>query len=356
MSEASCDSCERGSLESQVRALRDLIEVARAVVSTLDLDTVLQAILTSAMRFAETPAGSVALYDDRKRELSLHAHAGLSANFVRKERWDVHPGGLTERVLQGGEILIVEDTAATDFFKSPIAVEEGIRSLVCIPLAVQGRTVGILYLDDFVPRRFDREKLHLLDVLSSFAAMAIYNAKLHNRTKLMAITDALTGLYNHRYFQQMFGQELGRARRYGKPLAIIMLDVDDFKKFNDAYGHANGDLVLAAIGETVTATLRRVDYAFRYGGEEFVVLLPETAPESALQVAERLRERIESETTDVLRGIAEQGVTVSVGVASYPEDGTRREELFQVVDGLLYRAKGQGKNRVYYAKEKADRH
>lgn len=348
-----CTNC-KDSLEAQVKALKDLIEVARAVVSTLDLDTVLQAILTSAMRFSETPAGSVALYDDRKMELSLHAHAGLSANFIKTERWDVNPGGLTQKVLSAGEILFIEDTLDTPFFNNPIALNEGIRSLICVPLVIQKRTVGVLYLDDFVPRQFDREKLNLLSVLSSFAAMAIYNAKLHNRTKLMAITDALTGLHNHRYFQQQFPQELGRAKRYQKPLSMIMLDVDDFKKFNDTYGHACGDLVLAAIGEIITMTLRRVDFAFRYGGEEFIVLLPETRLESAIQVAERLRERIERETVTALKGIASHGVTVSVGVVACPENGSGRDKLFNKVDALLYRAKGEGKNRVYYEQVNGD--
>jgi len=349
------DDSSREALEAQVKALKDLIEVARAVVSTLDLDTVLQAILTSAMRFAATPAGSIALFDDKKQEFALHAHSGLTADFVKKERWDASPGGLTEQVLNAGEIFFVEDTSKTPYFKNPIAIKEGIRSLVCVPLVLHDRIVGVLYLDDFIPREFDREKLKLLSVLSSFAAMAIYNAKLHNRTKLLAITDALTGLHNHRYFQQVFGQELERARRYKNTLAIIMLDVDDFKKFNDKYGHSTGDLVLASIGEIIFATLRGVDYAFRYGGEEFVVLLPETKLESAIHVAERLRESIEAETVVKLKGIAGHGVTVSVGVACYPDSALKCDELFNKVDGLLYQAKVFGKNKVYFDGEvKAD--
>jgi diguanylate cyclase (GGDEF)-like protein len=347
-----CEACDRESLEAQVKALKDLIEVAKAVVSTLDLDTVLQAILTSAMRFAGTPAGSVALYDDKKKELALHAHSGLTADFIKRERWDVTPGGLTEQVLMAGDIMYIENTEEATFFNNPIAVAEGIRALICVPLQVQKRIVGVLYLDDFKPRQFDREKMKLLDVLASFAAMAIYNAKLHNRTKLMAITDALTGLHNHRYFQQVFSQELGRAKRYEKTLGIILLDVDDFKRFNDSYGHACGDQVLAIIGEVISNTLRRVDYAFRYGGEEFVVLLPEAKIDNALQVAERLRERIEKETAALLAGTADNGVTVSVGVACYPDDGLRKEDLFNKVDALLYKAKELGKNKVYFIKEK----
>lgn len=346
-----CDDIDRQLLEAQVKALKDLIEVAKAVVSTLDLDTVLQAILTSAMGFAETPAGSVALYDDKNMELTLHAHSGLTADFIKKERWEVEKGGLTYEVLQCGEIFFVEDTDKTPFFKNPVALKEGIKSLICVPLVVHKRIVGILYLDDFAPRQFDRERMKLLSVLSSFAAMAIYNAQLHKRTKLMAITDSLTGLHNHRYFRQIFIQELTRAKRYKKPLSIIMMDVDDFKQFNDAYGHYSGDLVLTAIGKIITRTLRHIDYAFRYGGEEFMVILPDTRLAGALLVAERLRELIEHDTAMVLDDIAGRGVTVSVGVACYPDSGANREELFNKVDSLLYKAKELGKNNVYFVEE-----
>ncbi len=343
-----CDACSKEMLESRVQALQDLIEVARAVVSTLDLDTVLQAILSSAQKFSRMPAGSIALYDETLQELTLHAHSGLTADFVKKERWEVLPGGLTDRVLREGEILFVEDTEEEAFFRNPIAVSEGIRSLICVPLVVKGSIQGILYLDDFVPRRFDREDMTLVPVMASFAAMAIVNAKLHRRTKVMAITDELTGLHNHRYFRQIYRLEFGRAKRYRKPLSLIMLDVDDFKRFNDAYGHAIGDRVLETIGEIVLQTVRAVDYAFRYGGEELVVLLPETPRDNALLVAERLRERIEEGATASLTGVVDRSVTVSVGVVCYPDDGAGRDELFNRVDGLMYQAKRSGKNRVYH--------
>jgi diguanylate cyclase (GGDEF)-like protein len=345
---AECDASKMEVLESQVRALKDLIEVAKAVVSTLDLDTVLQAILTSAMGFAKTPAGSVALYYDSKQELSLHAHSGLTADFIKKERWTVVPGGLTDQVLKAGEIFFIEDTDKTSFFKNPIALKEGIRSLVCVPLVFQNRIMGILYLDDFVPRQFDRENLNLLSILASFAAMAIHNATLHKRTKLMAITDSLTGLHNHRYFKQYFKQEMGRAKRYHKPFSIIMMDVDDFKSFNDSFGHSVGDDLLAILGNVIMETVRGVDVAFRYGGEEFIVLLPETRLDKAVLAAERLREAVQRGTSNKLAGPASRGVTVSVGVASYPENADKMDELFNIVDSLLYQAKRCGKNKVYH--------
>lgn len=336
-------------LRKQIDALRDLIEVAKTVVSTLDLDTLLQAIMVSAMQYAETPAGSVALYDARNKELSLHVHRGLSSEFIQVERWNVTPGGLTEQILNSGETIIVSDTHNSPFFHNPLAIKEGIRSLICVPLVFQDEIVGILYLDDFVPRNFDRNRLELLAILASFAALAIHNARLHNKTKLMAITDYLTGLHNHRYFQQIFNQELGRARRYQKVMSLVILDVDNFKSFNDRFGHAIGDKVLIAIGDIITRSLRKVDFAFRYGGEEFVVILPETSLEHAVLTAERLRERIARETGPCVEEAEGVQITVSAGVASYPDDGTSREDLFALMDSFLYKAKSIGKNVVCHS-------
>ncbi len=336
-------------LQKQIDALKDLIEVAKTVVSTLDLDTLLQAIMISAMQYAETPAGSVALYDARNKELSLHVHRGLSSEFIQVERWQVHPGGLTEQILNSGETFIVSDTHTSPFFNNPLAVKEGIRSLICVPLVFHDEIVGILYLDDFIPREFDRGKLELLAILSSFAALAIHNARLHNRTKLMAITDYLTGLHNHRYFQQIFNQELGRARRYQKVMSMVILDVDNFKSFNDRFGHAVGDKVLVAIGDIIIRSLRKVDFAFRYGGEEFVIILPETTLDHAILTADRLRQKIADEAGQSVEEAEGVCITVSAGVASYPENGTSREDLFTLMDNFLYKAKSLGKNIVCHS-------
>lgn len=347
--ETSCPACGNILLQKQIDSLRDLIEVAKTVVSTLDLDTLLQAIMVSAMHYAETPAGSVALYDSHKKELALHAHSGLSAEFIKVERWSVASGGLTEQILNSGEIFIVSDTEQSPFFQNPVAISEGIRSLICVPLIFQDEIVGILYLDDFKPRDFDRQKLELLSILASFAALAIHNARLHNKTKLMAITDFLTGLYNHRYFQQILTQELGRARRYEKVLSLIILDIDNFKSFNDRFGHAVGDKVLVVIGEIIVSSLRKVDYAFRYGGEEFIILLPETSLEHAIMAAERMRAKIAAEAADLVPESCGSKITVSAGVACYPENGSNREDLFSLMDSYLYKAKSMGKNRVCHS-------
>lgn len=346
-----CDICNANKLKNQVQALIDLIVVAQVSVSSIELDTLLGSILESAMSFTDMPAGSVALYDKRSGELTLRAHAGLSNEFVAHDAWTVTIGGLSDQLLRSDEILFVEDTQNAEFFKNPLAVREGIRSLICIPLVTKGNVHGVLYLDDFAPRKFDQGRMSLLSVFASFAAMSIENAKLHQETSQMAITDVLTGLYNRRYFEKVLPQELERARRYNLSFSVLLIDADNFKKVNDTYGHPMGDRILATMGEAIKRSLRSFDFAFRYGGEEFVVILPETNIKSARRAAERIRQSVISECGKVLLGDNSNPVTVSTGIACYPRDATEGKALVSLADDLLYQAKGAGKNRILVRKE-----
>ncbi len=182
--------------------------------------------------------------------------------------------------------------------------------------------------------------------------MSIDHARLHERTLQLACTDGLTGLYNHRQFKQMFAEEVARASRYKNNLSIILFDVDDFKKFNDTYGHPNGDIVLQEMANMLRELLRDCDLIFRYGGEEFVTLLPETPLHEAKRVADRIRIFVETESPRFLTQITKtHGVTVSVGVAAFPEDGNTTTDLLKIVDDLMYKAKREGKNKVYYKEQ-----
>ncbi len=338
-------------LTEQVQGLKGILTVAQVVVSSLDLDEVLENILHSAMAVMDMPAGTIALYDSKTSQLELHAHAGLSKKFATLDRWQVKPGGLTFEILDRGELFIVNDTEKTDFFDSALVFQEGIRALIAVPLKIHKRTIGVLYLDDFKPRELVKEKLELLSVLTSFAAMSIDHARLYERTLQLACCDGLTGLYNHRHFKKVFADEVVRAIRYDKTLAIIILDVDDFKKFNDTYGHPNGDIVLQQMATLLRELLRDCDNLFRYGGEEFIALLPETDLTEAIKVAERIRTFVESESPAFLTNISNaRGITVSIGVAALPDDGLDAARLLKSVDDMMYQAKRGGKNRVFFAR------
>ncbi|MFH1767987.1 MAG: diguanylate cyclase [Candidatus Omnitrophota bacterium] len=161
----------------------------------------------------------------------------------------------------------------------------------------------------------------------------------------LSIHDGLTNLYNHRYFHEIIEREINRADRYGHSLSLFMVDIDNFKRFNDSYGHMIGDVALRKIADLFKETLRKVDLLFRYGGEEFSVLLPETDAEGAFIVGERMRAAIESVSLD-FDGSNIEHLTISIGIATLPADTKNKEELINFSDKALYQAKQEGKNKI----------
>ena len=181
------------------------------------------------------------------------------------------------------------------------------------------------------------------------AAASVENVALHELVSEQAVTDDLTGLANNRAFRDLIEKEAARAQRFGHDLALLVLDVDNFKRVNDTYGHPQGDAVLKAIGRILAEESRGIDVPARYGGEEFVVALPETSVEGALEVGERIRERIETEPVRMVEGGGEISVTASLGLATLPGSAADARELFAQADAALYEAKGTGKNRIVVA-------
>jgi diguanylate cyclase (GGDEF)-like protein len=348
-----CDKCKSYELKGQVRALNDLLNVAQASIASLELAPLTQTILRGAMDFMEMPVGRLALYDKRNGRMVLRAHSGLDEDRVVRSVWTVAPGGLTDQLLRRNEVYYVEDREASQVPEEHLIAHEKSRSLVAVPLVSQSSIHGMLCLDDFIPRTFDKNRISQILVLASFAAISIENAKFHEETHQLAINDSLTGLNNRRYFDKVLPQEYERAHRERLPFSLMMIDVDNFKLFNDTHGHHLGDRILATIGRVLRKTLRSIDFAFRYGGEEFVVILPETDLESAHKVAERIRQRVMAESRKLLRNQQDTPVTVSVGISSYPRDAACSMTLLAMADQLLYQAKRSGRNRVLVAEENA---
>ncbi len=332
-----------------VKELLDLFQIARLVVSTLNLDQVLEAILKSAMKLTKTSAGSIALYNKSKHELEMHAHRGFSKGFVGNTKWKVRPGGLTDVILKADRPVVISDATKNEYFTNPIAIGEGIKSVICVPLVFKDEIIGILYVDDFTPRRFGKNDLELLSILSTFAAMSIDHASLHARTSKMAVTDGLTGLFNHRYLMQQFDREFSRATRYKETFSVLMIDIDNFKTINDTYGHTFGDRVLEKLAEILKSSIRASDTAARYGGEEFVIILPKVGSAQALALANRIRKHIKEKTSALMKG---KGIlTVSIGISNYPKDSQKKTELIKQADKALYAAKRRGKDQAVEYRE-----
>jgi diguanylate cyclase (GGDEF)-like protein len=322
------------------KRLLDIIQASRTVVSQLDLDKVLATILKKAMEITKTRAGSVALYTPKTSTMRIHAHRGFSKGFIANCEWKVRRGGLTDRILKSRAVTVLEDTTNKAFFTTPLAVQENIKSLACVPLIFSHEVVGILYVDDFTPRNFPREELQALEILASFASIAIHNARTHTSVKQQANTDSLTGLFNRRHFENILSREFQRAERHRREFTLALVDVNDFKKYNDTYGHQAGDRALAALGEAIKKTIRSTDLASRYGGDEIVIILPETRLQKAYNLfASRIKQEIEDE---FLRISGEPyALTVTIGIASYPRDGKNAEELILSADRALLSAKKQ---------------
>jgi diguanylate cyclase (GGDEF)-like protein/putative nucleotidyltransferase with HDIG domain len=188
--------------------------------------------------------------------------------------------------------------------------------------------------------------MDLLMTLAGEAGVVIENAQLYAHAKERAHTDELTGLSNHRYFHERLDEEISRSSRFGDIFSLLFLDMDLFKAYNDIYGHLAGDEMLKQIGQQVRSSIRSIDMAFRYGGDEFTVILPQASLEDAGKVGDRIRKRIETEMDS--RGAP---LTCSIGIASWPTDGVMREEIIQAADAALYYAKQMGRNRICFASE-----
>jgi diguanylate cyclase (GGDEF)-like protein len=220
------------------------------------------------------------------------------------------------------------------------------RAILAVPLRAGEHMVGAFTVQALRPDAYDSEDLDALEMLAATAAIAIQNAQLFAKVQELATTDPLTGVFNRRHFFELARRELERAARYHHPLSLLMLDADFFKQINDTYGHIAGDQVLQAIAARCRETVREVDVVARYGGEEFLVLLPETNPSAAMQVAERLRERVEREPMLTEAGPVQ--ASISVGVACYEPTAPRSiEQLLDLVDKALYVAKRAGRNQIH---------
>ncbi len=221
---------------------------------------------------------------------------------------------------------------------------------IVIPMISKNVIVGVLLADNRTNgRKILEDDLMPLIMFSNQGAMAIENARLYEKIEALAVTDGLTQVYNHRYFQDSLKAELNRLERYYKEstekVSLMILDIDNFKKYNDAFGHQSGDTVLTEIGLILKGLSRKVDVVARYGGEEFVVMMPATPKEGAAIFAERVRSGIENYKFEMRDGQV-QSVTVSIGVSTYSEDAKTPQALIEKADKNLYLAKSEGKNRV----------
>lgn len=247
--------------------------------------------------------------------------------------------GLIRSFLEKSKVICISRDSEPEAFGPLGITDESVGTFVGIPIFSEKRVVAILIVENL-----PREDIDRFFIVAMQFALEIKKVLLYETVEKLAITDSLTGLYTRRYFSERLNEELQRSRRYKFKFAFLMLDIDDFKKCNDTYGHLVGDVVLKELAGIMRSSVREIDLVARYGGEEFAVILPETDTAGACLVAERIRSRTAGR---VFKAYDETlHVTISIGVATYPKDADKAKDLIDRADGALYAAKKSGKNLV----------
>ena len=328
------------TLERRNRELEVLIEIGKALTSTLDLEAVLNLIMTQLSRLLRARAWSLLLRDAESGELTFEIAVSPVAGRLKGVR--LRRGqGIAGWVAESGAPLLIPDVREDLRFADTFARTSTFitRSVVCVPITSRDRVLGVIELVNGIQEEsFTQADLQILATIADYAAIAIENARNFKRISELAITDDLTGLYNGRHLHALIEEEIERMRRFGGKLSLIFIDLDFFKTINDTRGHLVGSRTLAEIGRLIRGNIRKVCKAARYGGDEFVIVLPNTGKSGAMTLAAKLREIFrEHEFLD------EDGtpfnLTASFGLATYPDDARSKDDLIRLADQAMYRVK-----------------
>jgi len=328
-------------LEKSQTQLEMIYENSRILASKLDTESVVGEVMKIMGEILGYHAFAI-VFKDRAGKLFFRARSSDGENSFHPRPCPPEGTELVKKIIELGEPACLKNII-TRFDYKPLSTHS--RSLMLVPLTSHGIAMGVLVAESNDENRFHDKDIQMLSIVARSAAMALENAGLHRRTEELTINDELTETFNYRYFVQKLQEEKRRAARYNLPLSLIMVDIDWFKKLNDSYGHEIGNLVLKRLSDIIKKCIRDVDVFCRYGGEEFVIILPQTPQVEATQIAERIRQQIEKTVIDAGKP-GKLKVTVSVGVTSYPENGKSQDDLLAVADQALYRAKGEGRNLV----------
>ncbi len=380
------DKSLKNQLDRAQRDLQMLYDISIAMRSTLELQSILYIILTSVTAHYGLGFNRAILFlvDPHKRNLIPEMAIGPDSLKHAQEIWQYienqnhllddlieenistqnrQPSTLFKQisdlkiplvtdkrnlladVYHSGEPKHLDESVIKAYLKDPLLEKFKTDELVVMPLKARDRVKGIIVADNrFTKDPITDESLRMFTMLANQAGLAIENSQLYEKIKHKSYTDSLTDVYNHGFFQDQLSTEIEKATENDQPLCLLMLDLDNFKKLNDEFGHQTGDQTLIKIADILKHSAREMDYICRYGGEEFVVILTNTDKDDAFTIAERIRENVASCRVKDLPD--NHSVTVSIGIAGFPEDAQSKSELIESADRAMYVAKFSGKNRT----------
>jgi diguanylate cyclase (GGDEF)-like protein len=318
-----------------------LLRVSQAAVSSLQLDAVLAEIAQASLGVANAEACAIEIWDRELGDSVLAAEATIDAwpgtsavgKRISFDDWPISPRVLREQITLN---VLATDDDLSEQEQAHLQADDT-QSMLMVPLVVNGESLGILNLFSRNARRFTPNEVQLASDLAAQISIAIDRARLHEALRERADTDGLTSVLNHRAILETLDAEIARTRRGGPPLSVLMIDLDGFKQINDTYGHQTGDQMLRETAAFLRASIRDIDHAGRYGGDEFLLILPNTDTDGARQIASRLLDLAEDATVTI------DGrpfpIQLSAGIATTPEDGLTRQELLAVADTRMYESK-----------------
>ncbi len=342
------DITERKRIEMEVldytRQIETLFNIGATVSQTLNLTELLDSVLERVLGAMEVEAGGIFLFDKQTGEPVLKAYRGASAEFAGKVEGLMVAEGFTGQAALSKKPLVVEDVAVDPRLTRMGAIEEGLQSFAAVPIVAKDKTLGVMGVGSYRSRKFPDQEVKLLGTIASQIGMAIDNAQLYAQAVELASTDGLTGLYNRRYLIEQIERELSRAERSNGSLSLMMIDLDGLKAINDRFGHHEGDGILKGLGGIIKVNTRASDVAARWGGDEFMLLTPESSSKSARKIGERIRSQVERYRPKI--DGEEVRISISVGIASCPAHASDVTQLLQRVDKAMYSAKRGGRNQL----------
>src|SRR6266571_2262613 len=337
--------------DRKVQEITIFHDVAKALTSSLDLDSILQTIMEKMAEYFRPDTWSLLMVDVEKDELYFAIAVGTASETLKNVRLKLGEG-IAGWVAKHGERLIVPDVYTDPRFAKRIdeMTRWQTRSIICVPLRSKQRVLGVIQLINAALEGFGEHEMFFLHSLCDYAAIAIDNARAVERIQELTITDDCTGLYNARHLYKTLEAEVYRSTRFGYEFSVMFIDLDRFKLVNDTHGHLTGSKLLAEIGYKVKSQLRLIDYAFRYGGDEFVVLLPQTSKESALIVARRMRDAFRKSVFLKDDGL-NLNIRASMGLASFPEDAKTAHDIIRQADEMMYVIKNTTRDNIGVAQQ-----
>ncbi len=325
------------------------VKTGKALTAALEFKSVLRVILSAARRLVRCEDWSLLLIDEPVQSLHYVLSKGDTIHVLKKISYMMGEGPAGEAAQKGLPIIIPDFSKQKTYDAKQFYPHLQVKSVLCFPILCKKQVVGVIQLVNGARRpAFSQYDLSLLEMLADQAGPAIERSDIYRKMSDLVTTDDLTHLYNLRYLDRVLEVEMKRSRRYKSLLSLIFIDLDFFKQVNDTHGHLMGSQVLVEMARILIDSLRAVDVIVRYGGDEFVVLLPNTNLKTARQVAERVRTAIREHKFLEKEGVSWQ-ITASFGIASYPEHANNRRDLIHLADRAMYESKTRGRDMVSVA-------